>query len=95
MINFYMFSSVMFIIGLLFFIMKSNYLLLMLLSLEFLVISLYFNMGLVLSFNLSDYFFLMMFLTVSVCEGALGLAMLVLMIRSYGNDYLNSMLLLW
>lgn len=34
-----------------------------------------------------DYYFLILFLVVSVCEGVLGLSILVYMIRFNGNDY--------
>nr|AVN67376.1 NADH dehydrogenase subunit 4L [Diploptera punctata] len=61
-----------------------------LLSLEFIVLSLYLIMYFYLiSFNYELYFS-MVFLTFSVCEGALGLSILVSMIRSYGNDFFNS-----
>jgi NADH-ubiquinone oxidoreductase chain 4L len=37
-----------------------------------------------------EMYFMMMFLTLAVCEGALGLAVLVSMIRTHGNDYFQS-----
>nr|AJF48482.1 NADH dehydrogenase subunit 4L [Sweltsa longistyla] len=37
-----------------------------------------------------ELFFSMAFLTFSVCEGALGLSILVSMIRTHGNDYFQS-----
>nr|YP_003856678.1 NADH dehydrogenase subunit 4L [Euchorthippus fusigeniculatus]ADK77619.1 NADH dehydrogenase subunit 4L [Euchorthippus fusigeniculatus] len=40
-----------------------------------------------------EYFFPLIFLVFSVCEGALGLSILVSMIRSHGNDFLNSFVL--
>nr|YP_010448654.1 NADH dehydrogenase subunit 4L [Sinelater perroti]UTS56942.1 NADH dehydrogenase subunit 4L [Sinelater perroti] len=85
----------MYFIGLVVFTYKSKHLLLMLLSLEFIVVSLYY--GLYLTFFIYDYenFFSMVFLTMSVCEGALGLSILVTMIRCYGNDYFNSFNILW
>ena len=33
-----------------------------------------------------DCFFLLFFLTLAACEGALGLALLVSIVRSHGND---------
>nr|ARH53879.1 NADH dehydrogenase subunit 4L [Heterocerus parallelus] len=73
--------------GLLVFSLKRNHLLLMLLSLEFIVLSLYFFMFMSLSILSFDQYFSMIFVSMSVCEGALGLSVLVSMIRSFGNDY--------
>nr|YP_009971834.1 NADH dehydrogenase subunit 4L [Epipedocera atra]QNH68721.1 NADH dehydrogenase subunit 4L [Epipedocera atra] len=88
-------SSLMFFSGVSVFVSKRKHLLLMLLSLEFIVLSLYLLISLyVNSFNY-EYFFLMIFLTMSVCEGALGLAILVTMIRSCGNDYVLTFSSLW
>nr|AOY39418.1 NADH dehydrogenase subunit 4L [Hydnocerini sp. BMNH-844241] len=85
----------MFIMGLLSFSIKRKHLLLMLLSLEFMVLSLF--LGLFLMFNnfMYEYYFTLIFLTFSVCEGALGLALLVSMIRSHGNDYFQTFSILW
>nr|YP_009706296.1 NADH dehydrogenase subunit 4L [Cyclommatus strigiceps vitalisi]ASF90509.1 NADH dehydrogenase subunit 4L [Cyclommatus strigiceps vitalisi] len=84
-----------FIMGLLSFCLKRKYLLVMLLSLEFVVISMFlgiFNfMGL---FNW-EFFFSLIFLTMCVCEGAIGLALVVLLIRVYGDNYFQSFSLLW
>nr|ALO77492.1 NADH deshydrogenase subunit 4L [Platydema sp. PLA01] len=85
----------MFISGLLVFGMKRKHLLLMLLSLEFIVLSLYFIIFLYLSFLGNEFFFSMVFLTFSVCEGVLGLSVLVLLIRTHGNDYFQSFNVLW
>nr|UFZ13238.1 NADH dehydrogenase subunit 4L [Orohermes crepusculus] len=80
----------MFICGSWSFVSKRKHLLLMLLSLEFMVISLF--MGLMIFLNMYSYelYFSMIFLTFSVCEGALGLSILVSMIRTHGNDFFNS-----
>nr|APX40781.1 NADH dehydrogenase subunit 4L [Cryptocephalus lividimanus] len=85
----------MFISGLLSFFLFRKHFLMMLLSLEFLVLSLYFGLFIFLSSFNYEYFFMLIYLTMSVCEGSLGLAMLVLMIRSHGNDYVLSMSSLW
>nr|YP_011026070.1 NADH dehydrogenase subunit 4L [Arctolamia fruhstorferi]WQM87506.1 NADH dehydrogenase subunit 4L [Arctolamia fruhstorferi] len=81
--------------GMMVFSSKRKHLLIMLLSLEFIMISLYFNMLIYLSQLNYEFFFSMMFLTMSVCEGALSLAILVLMIRTHGNDYILSFSSLW
>nr|APX39571.1 NADH dehydrogenase subunit 4L [Plagiodera versicolora] len=88
-------GSLSFICGLIIFSSKRKHFLLMLLSLEFMIISLFLNMFICLSFMNYEYFFSMIFLTMSVCEGVLGLSILILMIRTHGNDYIMSFSSLW
>nr|AXS65877.1 NADH dehydrogenase subunit 4L [Tenebrionoidea sp. 11 KM-2017] len=85
----------MFMGGILGFSLKRKHLLLMLLSLEFIVLSVYFLFFLYFSFLYGDYFFGMVFLTFSVCEGVLGLSVMVSLIRTHGNDYFQSFSVLW
>nr|APX40586.1 NADH dehydrogenase subunit 4L [Cryptocephalus rufipes] len=85
----------MFIFGLLSFFLFRKHFLMMLLSLEFLVLSLYLGLFIIMTFFNYEYFFMLVYLTMSVCEGSLGLSMLVMMIRSHGNDYVLSMSSLW
>nr|YP_010349794.1 NADH dehydrogenase subunit 4L [Cassianeura bimaculata]UOH96536.1 NADH dehydrogenase subunit 4L [Cassianeura bimaculata] len=76
------------------FIMIRKHILLCLISLEMVVLSLLMLILLYcLMFNYSLYIYLFM-MTFYVCEGVLGLSVLVCMIRCHGNDYLNS-LLMW
>nr|ALO76955.1 NADH deshydrogenase subunit 4L [Fleutiauxia armata] len=91
----YMLLSLMFLSGAISFVLNRKHLLLMLLSLEVIVIALYLNIFLYLSHMNYDYFFSMIYLTMSVCEGALGLSILILMIRSHGNDYTMTFSFLW
>nr|YP_009327763.1 NADH dehydrogenase subunit 4L [Asymmetricata circumdata]APB92614.1 NADH dehydrogenase subunit 4L [Asymmetricata circumdata] len=91
-INFFIF---MYFSGLIVFCLKCNHLLLMLLSLEFIVLTLYVGLMLFILTFMYESYFLMIFLTMSVCEGALGLSLLVLMVRSFGNDYFKSLSVLW
>nr|QXM16944.1 NADH dehydrogenase subunit 4L [Neoneuromus coomani] len=72
------------------FVSKRKHLLLMLLSLEFIVVSLFMGLMIILKVYNFENFFSMFYLTFSVCEGALGLGILVSMIRTHGNDYFNS-----
>nr|UIX55374.1 NADH dehydrogenase subunit 4L [Eremiaphila sp.] len=85
------FFSVMFFCGLWVFCSKRKHLLVTLLSLEFIVlilfVILYFYFML---FMFNEMCLTMFFLSFSVCEGALGLSILVSMIRTHGNDYFNS-----
>nr|YP_009310601.1 NADH dehydrogenase subunit 4L [Phlaeoba infumata]AOT80811.1 NADH dehydrogenase subunit 4L [Phlaeoba infumata] len=69
---------------------KRKHLLMVLLSLEYIVLSLFMLIILFLVGFDYDYFFPVIFLVFSVCEGALGLSILVSMIRSHGNDFFNS-----
>nr|AYN50383.1 NADH dehydrogenase subunit 4L [Apoderinae sp. 2 AV-2018] len=75
--------------------LKRKHLLLMLISLEFSVLGLYLGLYSYFSMISCDFYFMMVFLTMSVCEGALGLAVLVLMVRTHGNDYISSYVSLW
>nr|APX40482.1 NADH dehydrogenase subunit 4L [Chaetocnema pelagica] len=84
-----------FFLGILSFVLNRKHLLLMLLSLEFIVISLYLNMFIYLSMMSYEFYFLMIFLTMSVCEGALGLSLLIMMVRIHGNDYILTFSSLW
>nr|QNE85371.1 NADH dehydrogenase subunit 4L [Paracoenia fumosa] len=86
----YLFSMILFIIGLLVFVSNRKHLLSMLLSLEYIVLILFFILFIYLNLMEYEFFFSMMFLTFSVCEGALGLSILVSMIRTHGNDYFQS-----
>nr|AXS65055.1 NADH dehydrogenase subunit 4L [Tenebrionoidea sp. 5 KM-2017] len=90
-----LFGMLMFFSGIMMFSFNHKHLLLMLLSLEFIVLSIYLNLFIYLSFMSSEYFFSMIFLTFSVCEGALGLSILVSLIRTHGNDYFQSFNILW
>ncbi|NP_570620.1 NADH dehydrogenase subunit 4L (mitochondrion) [Bombyx mandarina] len=80
----------MFFIGNLIFVSKNKHLLVVLLSLEFIVLSIFFFFLVLLMFIDYDMYMLMVFLVFSVCEGSLGLSILVSMIRSHGNDYFQS-----
>nr|YP_010991150.1 NADH dehydrogenase subunit 4L [Chrysopa formosa]WOX61423.1 NADH dehydrogenase subunit 4L [Chrysopa formosa] len=83
-------SMLMFISGIIVYVMKRKHLLSTLLSLEFIVLSLFYLLFLMyINYNY-EYYFTMIFLVFSVCEGALGLSILVSMIRTHGNDYFQS-----
>nr|UGS80395.1 NADH dehydrogenase subunit 4L [Lachesilla picticeps] len=80
----------MFLLGIYSFFVKSNFLLNMLLSLEFLSMMI-FIMFFVLLWNSHEKYLLMFYLTFCVCEGAFGLGILVSLVRSKGSDYLQSL----
>uniref|UniRef100_A0AAU6QFL2 NADH-ubiquinone oxidoreductase chain 4L n=1 Tax=Nepsalus decorillus TaxID=2950594 RepID=A0AAU6QFL2_9NEOP len=81
----------MYICGCLSYVLKRKHLLSMLLSLEFIVLSLFFLLIMSLMHFNFEFFFSMIFLTFSVCEGSLGLSILVSMVRTHGNDYFQSL----
>nr|QWQ55594.1 NADH dehydrogenase subunit 4L [Elimaea berezovskii] len=69
---------------------KRKHLLATLLSLEFIVLSLFAMLMFFLNFMSYELYFTMVFLTYAVCEGALGLSILVSMIRTHGNDFFQT-----
>lgn len=81
--------------GLISFCIVRKHLLLILLRLEVIVISLYLNIFIYLRIINYEYFFSIIFLSIRVCEGALGLAILVSIIRTHGNDYIIIFNFLW
>nr|ANY60140.1 NADH dehydrogenase subunit 4L [Pseudoeoscyllina xilingensis] len=86
-------SLLLYFSGVYVFSSKRKHLLMVLLSLEYIVLSLFMMIIVFLIEFDYDYFFPVIFLVFSVCEGALGLSVLVSMIRSYGNDFFNSFVL--
>nr|YP_010305126.1 NADH dehydrogenase subunit 4L [Imosca coreana]ULR87032.1 NADH dehydrogenase subunit 4L [Imosca coreana] len=92
--NMWVVFLVMFIVGNLIFVSKYKHLLIVLLSLEFIVLSIFFFLLTYLYYIENNLYLLMVFLVFSVCEGALGLSILVSMIRTHGNDYFQSFNLL-
>nr|AXS65847.1 NADH dehydrogenase subunit 4L [Histeroidea sp. 3 KM-2017] len=82
--------KLMYFIGLVSFCLNRKHFLLMLLSLEFILLSLYY--GYMISYMMFGYnlYFALIILAAGVCEGVLGLAILVSMMRSYGSDMFNS-----
>nr|QUB07016.1 NADH dehydrogenase subunit 4L [Cassidinae sp. N35] len=85
----------MYISGTLIFVLSFHHFLFVLLSLEFIMLSIFFYMFYLFSFSCINLFFSMIFLTMVVCEGVLGLSMMVALIRSSGNDNIMSLTSLW
>nr|YP_007627027.1 NADH dehydrogenase subunit 4L [Lentula callani]AGC22318.1 NADH dehydrogenase subunit 4L [Lentula callani] len=83
-------SLLIYFVGVFVFSSKRKHLLMVLMSLEYMVLSLFIMIIIYLSGYGGDYYFPMIFLVFSVCEGALGLSILVSMIRCYGNDFFGS-----
>nr|YP_010463288.1 NADH dehydrogenase subunit 4L [Macropes dentipes]UUJ37812.1 NADH dehydrogenase subunit 4L [Macropes dentipes] len=85
----------MFLSGLIVFCSLRKHLLVVLFSLEYLVIILFLLFFIFLFLFGFEMYYLLIFLVFSVCEGALGLGVLVNFIRSHGNDLLSSFSSLW
>lgn len=86
---------IIFFCGILSFLLKQKHFLLILLRLEFIVISLFLNIFIYLNISGNEYFFILIYLIIRVCEGVLGLRILVSIIRVCGNDYILSFSSLW
>lgn len=80
-------SIVIIFCGLRSFIRYHKHLLNSLLRLEFMILGIFWLLSLQISTVGSEIYFGLFFLTLVVCEGALGLSLLVLIVRSHGNDY--------
>nr|QOW08829.1 NADH dehydrogenase subunit 4L [Carpilius convexus] len=80
--------------GLWSFISYHKHLLNSLLSLEFMMLGVFLLLSVQLSMVGSEIYFSLFFLTLAACEGALGLSLLVLIVRSHGNDRFMSFNLL-
>nr|WID87038.1 NADH dehydrogenase subunit 4L [Carausius sp.] len=87
---YYVLPLIMFICGLLIFSFNFDHFLITLLSLEYLVLSMFMFIYIYLLLNSYDLMMIMILLTVWVCEAALGLSLLVNLVRGYGNDYFLS-----
>nr|YP_009725894.1 NADH dehydrogenase subunit 4L [Dianemobius fascipes]QHQ73091.1 NADH dehydrogenase subunit 4L [Dianemobius fascipes] len=84
----------MYMSGMWMFCSKRKHLLIVLLSLEYMVLMVYLLFMIMLSMMDYNKHMLIVYLVFVVCEGALGLGILVSMIRSYGNDYFGLFCLL-
>nr|YP_009540733.1 NADH dehydrogenase subunit 4L [Pleoticus muelleri]AYQ22926.1 NADH dehydrogenase subunit 4L [Pleoticus muelleri] len=76
--------------GLWVFVSKRKHLLNTLLSLEYIMLSVFWFMSINLSSLGHEGYFVLFFLTLAACEGALGLALLVSVVRTHGNDCFSS-----
>jgi NADH:ubiquinone oxidoreductase subunit K len=76
--------------GLVSFAFLRNHLVATLLRLEFASLSLYLMLFTTLASAPSELYLSLVYLTLAACEGALGLSILVAVIKHKGNDYLNS-----
>nr|QNE85892.1 NADH dehydrogenase subunit 4L [Potamophylax rotundipennis] len=84
------FIMVSYLISNFMFSLNRKHLLIILLSLELIVLNLFFYVYIYLLLNLlNSIYFLVMFMILTVCEGVLGVSILVYMIRVHGKDYVS------
>nr|CDL72694.1 NADH dehydrogenase subunit 4L [Cherax sp. HG-2014b] len=72
------------------FISNHKHLLNVLLGLEFIMLNVFGVMSVCMASVGLEKMFVMFFLVMVACEGALGLSLLVSIVRSHGNDYFSS-----
>nr|QLY89671.1 NADH dehydrogenase subunit 4L [Brachycentrus subnubilus] len=70
------------------FSLNRKHLLIVLLSLELIMLIMFLLIYLYMLI-LGSFYFMVLFLILTVCEGVLGLSVLVFMIRMCGNDYIQ------
>nr|WLE65349.1 NADH dehydrogenase subunit 4l [Aphidius gifuensis]WLE65362.1 NADH dehydrogenase subunit 4l [Aphidius gifuensis]WLE65375.1 NADH dehydrogenase subunit 4l [Aphidius gifuensis]WLE65388.1 NADH dehydrogenase subunit 4l [Aphidius gifuensis]WLE65401.1 NADH dehydrogenase subunit 4l [Aphidius gifuensis] len=71
-----------------------KHILLTLISLEFMMVNMIYNLYYMMMINEINMFMITIFLGISVCESVLGLSLLINLVRLSGNDYNNNMKLL-
>jgi len=91
---YFMCSFLLFVISVWSFVIQRKHLLIVLLSLEMIVLVIFLMLFLRLKEFYNEVSFSLLFLTFCVCEGSLGLSILVSIVRSHGNDYLGSLIVL-
>lgn len=91
MINYFIYIFfIIFIFRRIVFVSRRKHLLCTLLRLEFIVLILFRILLICLSYIKFEGYFRIFFLRFCVCEGVLGLSILVSIIRTHGNDYFQS-----
>nr|AHA52448.1 NADH dehydrogenase subunit 4L [Histeromerus sp. QL-2013] len=83
------FLLMLFLLSCLMFTFFYKHILLTLISLEFMMINIFINLYYLLIFIKLNMYFISIFIGISICEGILGLSLLVYLIRFSGNDYTN------
>nr|YP_010736669.1 NADH dehydrogenase subunit 4L [Tessaromerus quadriarticulatus]WEM32420.1 NADH dehydrogenase subunit 4L [Tessaromerus quadriarticulatus] len=81
----------MLMLGIIMFCMMHKHLLQTLLILEFLVLIMFLMMFFMILIMGYEMYYSLLFLIFTVCEGALGLSILVNLVRNQGNDFISSM----
>lgn len=89
------FSLLAYFRGIIIYRLRRGHFLVILLSLEFITLSIYFSLFILINYQALNLFFLIIYLTMAVCEGVLGLRVIVVSIRSIGNEYVLGIRSLW
>nr|YP_006493391.1 NADH dehydrogenase subunit 4L [Stenopus hispidus]AEO18309.1 NADH dehydrogenase subunit 4L [Stenopus hispidus]AGA56098.1 NADH dehydrogenase subunit 4L [Stenopus hispidus] len=76
--------------GMMAFVLNRKHFLSTLLSLEFIMVSIFWLMSMSFFCVGVEGYFVLFFLTFTACEGALGLSLLVYLVRSSGGDFFSS-----
>nr|QLX47605.1 NADH dehydrogenase subunit 4L [Eutomostethus vegetus] len=87
MMNYFNMFIFMFFMGVYSLCVNRFHLLMILMSLEYIILIIYLQLIIYLNFFLMEVFFSMFFLVFSVCEGVLGLSILINMVRIHSNDH--------
>nr|YP_010586169.1 NADH dehydrogenase subunit 4L [Eubasilissa sinensis]UZZ43931.1 NADH dehydrogenase subunit 4L [Eubasilissa sinensis] len=89
--NMYLMNFIMinYLIGNFMYSLNRKHLLIILLSLEFIMLNLFFLIYLYTISLGNSMYFMVLFMVLSVCEGVLGISILMYMIRIFGNDYVR------
>lgn len=81
--------------GIFVFLISFKHFLFILLRLEFIMLSIFLSLYSFFSLTIINIFFSIIYLTMAVCEGVLGLSVIVRVVRSSGNDNLIRLTSLW
>nr|QOC70756.1 NADH dehydrogenase subunit 4L [Tetraclita squamosa squamosa] len=90
MISFYTLPMFLFLVGFWIYVSKRKHLMNMLISLEYIVLSVFLLIMMVTFITGLETYLSLIFLVASVCEGSLGVGIMVGMVRSHGSDYITS-----
>nr|WCB99525.1 NADH dehydrogenase subunit 4L [Meteorus sp. 1 XHS-2023a] len=88
--NFYL-SLIYFFSSCLMFSFFYKHILLTLISLEFMMLNITYNIYLSINNINMNIYFISIFLTIMICESVLGLSLLIYLVRNNGNDYFKSL----
>lgn len=89
-IFFYIIVTFSVLAGILAFAKIRNHIISTLIRLEFASLSLYLYLFILLNYYGAEKYIALVYLTLAACEGALGLSILVSIIKIKGNDYIKS-----
>jgi NADH-ubiquinone oxidoreductase chain 4L len=84
----------MLLTGLLGFLFNQSYVLIRLLFLEYLSVTIFFFISLIVDRIELESYIIIIYLVFCVCEGRIGLGLLILIIRFYGNNFMGRLSLL-